>query len=434
LSSTLSSNSTAGVNAFGGGVRAFDHVTLTNSTVSGNMTTGDFAYGGGVFAYGDVTLTSSTVSGNSTAGERARGGGVHSHVGNVTLISSTVSGNSTRGSEADGGGVTCRFGGVTLTHSTVMDNHAYHETATGAGIYSGSADDPIVISGTIVTGNTAGSGNPDLSPTSGAVTAAYSLIGNANGLLLSGTNILIGVDPLLGPLTDNGGPTETHALLAGSPAIDTGDPSAEAGVGEVPLYDQRGFAFSRVVGGRIDMGAIEADAVSADFDIDGDDDGGDFLAWQRGYGLIAPNATNADGDADVDQDVDGDDLAVWRSQFGTGVVMVATSSAVPTATAPTTAPSVAPQSSHPIELMNAALAMAIAEQQALPEEDAVFVDDRLSLETPYEAVFALNAPMPPAGVSFFDTSSTPLSSEADEQEESEYLDEAVDKVFESLFG
>ena len=63
---------------------------------------------------------------------------------------------------------------------------------------------------------------------------------------------------MLGPLADNGGPTFTHALLPGSPAIDAGDPAAVAGVGNVPLYDQRGFAFSRVAGGRIDIGAFEA--------------------------------------------------------------------------------------------------------------------------------------------------------------------------------
>ena len=89
-----------------------------------------------------------------------------------------------------------------------------------------------------------------------------------------------------------------------------------AGVGDVPAYDQRGFAFTRVVGGRIDVGAFEAGAVSADFDVDGDVDGRDFLLWQRGFGTAAPNAVNADGDADNDTDVDGDDLGVWQDQYG----------------------------------------------------------------------------------------------------------------------
>jgi hypothetical protein len=55
----------------------------------------------------------------------------------------------------------------------------------------------------------------------------------------------------------------------------------------------------------------------ADFDSDGDVDGRDFLAWQRGYGIVAPNAGKANGDADDDTDVDGDDLGVWQDQYGT---------------------------------------------------------------------------------------------------------------------
>ena len=62
---------------------------------------------------------------------------------------------------------------------------------------------------------------------------------------------------------------------------------------------------------------------NADFDSDGDIDGRDFLAWQRGYGIQAPNATKADGDADNDLDVDGDDLGIWQEQFGTAGAMAA---------------------------------------------------------------------------------------------------------------
>jgi len=58
---------------------------------------------------------------------------------------------------------------------------------------------------------------------------------------------------LLGPLADNGGPTLTHALLPGSPAIDSGDPS----IVDPAANDQRGAGFSRVANGRIDMGAFE---------------------------------------------------------------------------------------------------------------------------------------------------------------------------------
>ena len=101
--------------------------------------------------------------------------------------------------------------------------------------------------------------------------AQYSLIGNAQdtslteapvGLPDANGNLIGGpihgtIDPLLGPLADNGGPTFTHALLAGSPAINAGDLAAVAGVNGVPEFDQRGMPFGRVFNGRIDIGAFE---------------------------------------------------------------------------------------------------------------------------------------------------------------------------------
>ena len=64
----------------------------------------------------------------------------------------------------------------------------------------------------------------------------------------------------------------------------------------------------------------------ADFDNDGDIDGRDFLAWQRGFGIQAPNATKANGDADNDLGVDGDDLVIWQEQYGTGSVVATAAS------------------------------------------------------------------------------------------------------------
>ena len=110
------------------------------------------------------------------------------------------------------------------------------------------------------------------------VNPSYSLIGsNANSGLAAAPvgapdangNLIGGpagpfIDPLLGPLVDNGGSTKTHALLVGSPAIDAGNPAAVAGAGGVPATDQRGEApFGRVFGGRIDMGRrVAADTPS----------------------------------------------------------------------------------------------------------------------------------------------------------------------------
>jgi hypothetical protein len=73
---------------------------------------------------------------------------------------------------------------------------------------------------------------------------------------LTGPGDQINTDPLLGPLQNNGGPTLTHALSLGSPAIDAGDPSFTP----PPLYDQRGPGFWRVRNGRIDIGSFEVQA------------------------------------------------------------------------------------------------------------------------------------------------------------------------------
>ena len=124
----------------------------------------------------------------------------------------------------------------------------------------------------------------------GTVSLAFSLLGVDTGATITdnGGN-LIGtaaapVDPLLGPLADNGGPTLTHALMPGSPALDAGDPAAVAGMNGVPEFDQRGAPFTRVydvdgVGGpRIDIGAYEAQPFTLVVDTLADESDGDFSA------------------------------------------------------------------------------------------------------------------------------------------------------------
>ena len=154
-------------------------------------------------------------------------------------------------------------GVVTLTSSTVTDNHANYSSATGGGIWN--SDDSITIANSIVAGNTAGGGSPDIDPGSGTFSVNYSLIGS--GITpdagTSGNNAVTN-NPLIGPLTDNGGPTETHALLAGSLAIDAGDPAILLNTTE---FDQRGAPFTRVdaSGSTIDIGAYERQTVAASF-------------------------------------------------------------------------------------------------------------------------------------------------------------------------
>ena len=92
---------------------------------------------------------------------------------------------------------------------------------------------------------------------------------------------------LLGPLADSGGATKTQLLLPGSPAIDGGDPALMAGVGDTPLYDQRGAPYTRVFGGRIDMGAVESQPIALALVVDSmaDPDDGISLTLREAIAL-----------------------------------------------------------------------------------------------------------------------------------------------------
>jgi hypothetical protein len=159
----------------------------------------------------------------------------------------------------------------------------------------------------------------------GEVTADKSIIGVSGGIgLIDNGGNLVGtndapIDPLLGPLTDNGGPTMTHELLAGSPAIDAGDPAAVAGVDGVPEFDQRGATYLRVSGGRIDMGAFEVQpivlpALLGDYNLDGNVDAADYTVWGNTFGNVVAPFAGADGSGNGS--VDEDDYGVWKASFG----------------------------------------------------------------------------------------------------------------------
>ncbi|MBI2214834.1 MAG: right-handed parallel beta-helix repeat-containing protein [Acidobacteria bacterium] len=215
---TISGNTAADL---GGGIYLYDtdggsHV-IRRTTISGNSASA----GGGIFLYGPddpFLVESSTISGNqATAGS---GGGIHlySLYGGFDLRHTTVAGNSATGS---GGGVFTLSGPTPVDHSIVGDNSAATEDDLG----------------------TAGDGNFDVS---------FSLVespGTAN-INDNGGNIF-NQDPQLGPLANNGGPTATHLPASASPVVNAGDPA----FAPPPAVDQRGLA--RVVGGTIDMGAVE---------------------------------------------------------------------------------------------------------------------------------------------------------------------------------
>jgi hypothetical protein len=142
---------------------------------------------------------------------------------------------------------------------------------------------------------------------------------DANGNLIGGP-VNGAIDPLLGPLVYNGGPTPTHALLPYSPALDAGDPAAAAGVGDVPLYDQRGTPFARVaegdgvVGARIDIGSFERqpNPLPGDYNFDGSADAADYVIWRKTLGSMDDLRADGSGDAMVDPG----DHDVWAANFG----------------------------------------------------------------------------------------------------------------------
>jgi predicted outer membrane repeat protein len=320
--SLVSQNFTQGLNAVGGGIaNAGGVVQLNRTTVVGNRTTGTSAHGAGVHNLnGSLTVTDSTLRANLTQGPGARGAGIYSHTGGsaatTRIVNSTLSGNVT----ADhGGGLYNRSGTTVIQHSTITENSApFFGFGGGINSYGGSAAQTRVKS-SIVAGNL----GSDVDIFGGNsintfVSEGYNLIGNGlskNAFSVIGDRIDTG-DPLLGPLADNGGGTFTHLPMAGSLAINAGNPAAAPGLAGVPQFDQRGTGFSRVRGGRIDIGAVETalSGFAADFDGDDDVDGFDFLAMQRGFGK--PEALPMDGDTDLDRDVDDTDVANWAAQFG----------------------------------------------------------------------------------------------------------------------
>src|SRR5947199_7008401 len=220
----------------GGGIDNEDGstVTVTNCTLSGNSA----GLGGGMFNGGPLTIGSTTISDNSAA----NGGGIYNSGGGTTTITnSTVSGN-TAGS---GGGV-FNIGMIAITSSTLGNNSA----SLGRGVFN---PETLQIGDTILN---MGASGANIAKFRTLTSLGYNLSSDDGGGVLTGPGDQINTNPLLGPLQNNGGPTFTHALLPGSPAIDAGDPNFTP----PPSFDQRGPGFDRVVNGRIDIGSFEVQA------------------------------------------------------------------------------------------------------------------------------------------------------------------------------
>jgi hypothetical protein len=236
MNCTVSGNSTDGT---GGGICAESKATLTieSSTLSGNYA-GD--YGGGIANNGTLTINNSTLSGNR--GEFSAGAILNGFNGDASLTvnNSTLSGNTT---QLHGGGI-FNEGQSAIGNSTLSGNSGM----TAGAIYNRLAT--LDIESTILNRGELG---PNILNDGTVTSHGYNLSSDDGSGYLIGPGDQINTDPLLGPLQNNGGPTFTHQLLPGSPAIDTGDPNFTP----PPFLDQRGSGFPRVVSGRIDKGSFE---------------------------------------------------------------------------------------------------------------------------------------------------------------------------------
>ncbi|HMQ50994.1 MAG TPA: choice-of-anchor Q domain-containing protein [Anaerolineae bacterium] len=272
--STFSGNSTT----FGGGIFNSGTVSLSNSLVSANNASNS---GGGLSntSSGTVIISDSTLSGNSTIS----GGGIFNG-GTVTINNSTFAGNSASNS---GGGLSNSGGTVTTSNSTFSSNSANNfggsinnvnggtttirngtfasNSATfGGGIYN--------FGGTVTLANTIVTTSPSGGNCSGTVTnGGHNLDSLTTCGWGSNNGSLSSTDPQLGPLANNGGLTQTHALLQGSPAVDRGNNSllpldstdldGDGNTTEPIPFDQRGSGHFRVAGGTVDIGAFERQRV-----------------------------------------------------------------------------------------------------------------------------------------------------------------------------
>jgi len=208
-------------------------VQITNSSITDNPGNAIYSDTGRQNCGGScpvtISITNSTISGN--------GGGVHN-----STLSDTVVSNSTISDNGSG-----------ISNDLVsMGTSVFDSTMSNNGVeLSVSGPSPLNIANTLF--KVSAGGHSVISDGGTVHSFGYNLSSDDGGGYLNGPGDQIDTDPLLGPLQNNGGPTFTHALLPGSPAINAGDPNF---IGP-PDYDQRGPGYDRVRGGRIDVGSFE---------------------------------------------------------------------------------------------------------------------------------------------------------------------------------
>jgi len=250
LNNSLFTNSRA---IFGGGLHNKGTLTINQSLFIQNH-----AYGGGGLNNDGTLIVNNSTFFNNTTDDGAgigTGGGIQLGRGTAVLTNVTLSGNQANGGRDDGGGGIMVYGGqLTVINSTIFGNSTTSTTGGGGISNIGAGSIQITLQNTIVAGNTSVASKPDVSGT--VVSGGNNLIGANNGStgFTNGTNgdlvgtIVTPINPLLAALAANGGLTQTHALLPGSTAINSGTSTG------APVTDQRGI--SRV--GAVDIGAFES--------------------------------------------------------------------------------------------------------------------------------------------------------------------------------
>lgn len=262
-------NQAVGIVVSGGGVQAAGgNLVITDTTIRDN----ESGFGGGIrLDSAAATIRFSTIHGNNGLA----GGGLYvcDQSAEITLTNVTISGNQV---PQNGGGIyVCATGEISLANVTISDNTADSDgnnSGNGGGIFLSTVDPN---NGTAHLRNTLIAGNRDLSTLTGARahdcfgelnSEGYNLIGTL-GFQVMGTPCSvagdptgnqIGVDAMLDVLANNGGPTWTHALLPGSPAIDAGDPAGctDPDGGPNPTDQRHGLRLNRCDGGAFELGAL----------------------------------------------------------------------------------------------------------------------------------------------------------------------------------
>ncbi len=241
---------TGGTAASGGGIDNAGMLTLSTDTISGNMATGS---GGGIEnqAGGTLIISDSTISGDTAGGS---GGGID-NAGMLTLTNTTIADNSA----ASGGGISDE-GMLTAVNVTIADGNTSVGSGSGGGLDVTGAGTGTLYN-TIVAQNTDSVGADDIAGNGITSASSNNLVGADESGTAPGSNLLEGANPFLGSLAYNGGPTETIALEANSPAIDAGSNSWADTYGVTT--DQRGAVRGGQpdavnAGSTVDIGAYEA--------------------------------------------------------------------------------------------------------------------------------------------------------------------------------